>query len=190
MKATSWMETTNAHGDNEIFKSMIQSLTEHPSIKVNEKNIISNTLISFVGELRAGNMTTQATKLLVLGPFRPFLLIPTLYDLKSFRGKWSRILSNACKTAVYTILWLVTLIFIASDFCYCYLHRGDLVLIALPLSILLLGIQVICHFVSIRLKSNEIDEVIGRLQEIVERSKFQWNLTLIGYGFDPIQIRL
>lgn len=128
----------------------------------------------------AGNMTTQPTKLLVLDPFRPFLLIPTLYDLKSFRGKWSRIMLNACKTAVYTILWLVTLIFIASDFCYCYLHRGDLVLIALPLSILLLGFQIICHFVSIRLKSDEIDEVIGRLQEIVERSNFQWILTLIG----------
>lgn len=125
--------------------------------------------------------TKSDRKITAFAAFKPFVRILRLYKWEHFRNPDRRIIAQAIG---FSILIFCLNAFVLTVAWHCYRHNFDVRQIALQIAILITLPTAAITYVSIGMKRKLVDNVIGNLNEIVNKRK-----TPISY-FDGIDSTL
>lgn len=114
----------------------------------------------------------------VLAAYKPFLHILTIYNWNNFETqKWHIWIRNACQAFVLMMLYIATIVAMLCDAWYCFRSSFHVADIALPFGIMINILQLAITYISIRMKSHLVDEVIASLEKIIIHRK--WYLDIV-----------
>lgn len=112
-------------------------------------------------------------KVSVFRAYKPILHIVTIFDMKNFRIANNRILiRNICQAIAISMMVLALIVAILCDIWYCMDNNFNVPEIALPFGVLINLAQLAITYISIRMKSGLVDEVISRLEKEITKRKY------------------
>lgn len=111
-------------------------------------------------------------KVAVFSAFRPFLHILATYDLKNVQNQHHRsVIPRLAQAIAISIMLFGLAIGYVGDMWYCIQHNFIVSQTALQIGLLVNTLQVVISYTALRIKYDDIDDVIADITGIVEKSE-------------------